>query len=221
MKLALALVFISAVAAASHGHGHEHRGRCENYTTSTRSNGSNESTGWRQKPHGRASFTAYNGCQYPSCGIRMKSGYTAAVNTLSFGADDGAGDACGRCFEITPTSDPYTPSYKGPFGNTIVVKVTDLCPITSGNNAWCGQTISHPRNQHNMSMHFDLCNDSGSSSAFFPGRRGAMLGTYQEVDCQAWSGASGDTLWNGACLARETAALWPSHACGNRGTPPN
>ena len=50
-----------------------------------------------------------------ACGIAA-TGYTAAMNQLSFGAapGDGAGDACGRCFRLTGSADPYSPSYTGP-----------------------------------------------------------------------------------------------------------
>jgi hypothetical protein len=132
------------------------------------------STGWVQNPKGNASFTEYSGCQsackslrpfswlFPSiptlsmtflptaCGQRV-TGYSAAVNELAFGANEAAGGACGRCFRITPNYDPYTPSYAGPFGNSIVVKVNDLCPA-SNNNQWCGQRVSKPLNYYDMPM---------------------------------------------------------------------
>jgi hypothetical protein len=47
---------------------------------------------------------------------------------------------------LTGDADPYSPYYTGPF-NSIVVKVTDLCP-TGGNENWCGQTTSKPVNQY-------------------------------------------------------------------------
>jgi len=61
-----------------------------------------------------------------ACG-KKGNGFTAAMNQLAFGAPGGlgAGDACGRCFAVTGTADPYSPSFTGPF-HTIVVKVTDL-----------------------------------------------------------------------------------------------
>jgi len=86
----------------------------------------------------------------PACGQRV-NGYSAAVNELAFGANRAAGGACGRCFKITANSDPYTPSYAGPFGNTIVVKVNDLCPASS-NNQWCGQGVSKPLNSFGVPM---------------------------------------------------------------------
>lgn len=62
-----------------------------------------------------------------ACG-KTASGYTAAINQLAFGSGPGlgAGDACGRCFALTGNADPYSPNYTGPFGKSIVVKVTDL-----------------------------------------------------------------------------------------------
>ncbi|KAI0287817.1 hypothetical protein BC826DRAFT_1042101 [Russula brevipes] len=157
----------------------------------------------------------------------MTSGYTAAANELAFGARRSHGDACGRCFKITATADPYSSEYKGPFGNTII-------------------TVSHPVNQYNMTMQyvvasplsfafglcdkfwekkivsFDLCSDSGASAAFFPKNRGAMVGVYEEVSCNQWAGSAGQKLWNGACLAPKDTAFWPSMSgsCGNEDNPP-
>ena len=78
----------------------------------------------------------------------VANGYTAAMSQRSFGAggNEGAGDACGRCFKINGTEDPYSPQYTGPF-YSIVVKVTDLCPYQEGEN-WCGQSDSAPLNQY-------------------------------------------------------------------------
>ncbi|KAN0121003.1 endoglucanase V-like protein [Russula decolorans] len=227
MKSVLALVFLSTFAFASHGIVHQHRCTSESDThntgvsirttvnddVSTSTNG-----GWGQAHSGNASFTEYSGCSSPSCGIQTY-GYTAAVNTFAFGAYSASGDACGRCFKITSNKDPYTPSYSGPF-NSIVVRVNNLCPI-DGNQEWCGQTVSHPLNQFGMSMHFDLCEDSGTGTAFFPSGRGAMLGTFVEVPCEGnWNGSEGQSFWNGSCMANNTTPLWPGRGCGNVGTPP-
>ncbi|KAH9977514.1 endoglucanase V-like protein [Russula compacta] len=200
--LALVLVVFSTLAAA---HTHKSHGR---------------NSGWVQNYEGHASFTAYSGCANPSCGIRMNFGYTAAANELAFGASSGAGDSCGRCFKIKATHDPYTPSYDGSMGNAIVVRVTDLCPVSAPYETsppWCNQTVSHPHNQYGKSMHFDLCEDSQAPEAFFPGSRRAMVGLYVEVPCSEWQGSEGETLWNGACMAPEDAPSWPEHSCGNRG----
>lgn len=103
--------------------------------------------GYVQNASGSASFTMYTGCGQPACG-KSASGYTAAINQLAFGSapGSGAGDACGRCFRLTGQADPYSPNYGGPF-KSIVVKVTDLCPV-SGNVEWCGQSRSNPNNAH-------------------------------------------------------------------------
>jgi hypothetical protein len=169
--------------------------------------------------------------------VNFTSGFTSAVNELAFGSNHSFGDACGRCFQITPTADPFNSSFQGPFGNTIIVKVNNLC---LNNNAsqhnWCGQTVSHPKNEFNVSMQcvltfsirtwsadiktnrsFDLCDLSGSSQAFFPTGRLAMIGDYQEVSCTLWKGSAGTPLWNGSCVADENAAFWPTPACGNEG----
>ncbi|OCH91482.1 hypothetical protein OBBRIDRAFT_834143 [Obba rivulosa] len=139
------------------------------------------------------------------------------MNQLSFGAPpgDGAGDACGRCFTITGTEDPFTPSFAGPFNN-IVVKVTDLCPV-AGNAEWCAQTTANPENEHGEAVHFDICEDTGGASAFFPSGHDALLGTYTEVSCSKWTGSDGSAEFTGACLSGETAGFWPSVGCGNKG----
>lgn len=82
---------------------------------------------------GNASFTMYSGCATPACGVSA-SGFSAAISQLAFGSVPGLGpgDACGRCFALTGTEDPYSPAFTGPFGKSIVVKVTDMCPV-SGN----------------------------------------------------------------------------------------
>ena len=169
----------------------------------------------------------------------MTEGYTAAVNVLSFGAMESAGDACGRCFEIAPTKDPYSPDYTGRMGTPIIVRVTDLCPFSSGDTPqWCDQTVSTPVNQYGKHMQcvlffiplgtgmlknepncsFDLCEDSGAPQAFFEGSRGAMLGNYKEVSCSRWRGIEGERLWNGACMGNSTTPFWPERGCGNVGT---
>ncbi|KAF9005998.1 endoglucanase V-like protein [Cyathus striatus] len=175
--------------------------------------------GYIQNSSGQASFTFYSGCGSPACG-KSASGFTAAINQLAFGSSPGAGagDACGRCFRISGTADPFSPSYTGPF-NSIVVKVTDLCPV-QGNEEWCGQSTGSPNNQHGKPFHFDICQDTGGSSAFFPSGHGALTGTFTEVSCSEWSGSDGGSLWNGACLSGETAGNWPSVGCGNKGTAP-
>src|SRR5580698_3199320 len=89
-----------------------------------------------------------------ACGRNVTAGYSAAMSQLAFGAPPGlgAGDACGRCYQVTAEADPFS-NYAGPF-NTIIVKTTNLCGFsTNGTNAeWCSQTQSNPVNQYDMSV---------------------------------------------------------------------
>ena len=95
---------------------------------------------------------------FAACGVSITSGFAAAVNELAFGANSSYGDACGRCFNITPTADPYELNYTGPFGQSIIVKVDNLCLDNDPKNTsasdphWCGQTVSNPRNKFGMEM---------------------------------------------------------------------
>ncbi|KAH9024601.1 endoglucanase V-like protein [Lactarius hengduanensis] len=202
MKSAFILTAISLLATAVHGSVVELEPRATG--------------GYIQNPSGTASFTFYSGCSPPACG-KSATGFTAAMSQLAFGAPSGLGpgDACGRCFQVTGDKDPYSPNFAGPF-NSVVVKVTNLCPA-SGNEQWCGQTTSQPTNTLGMSVHFDLCQDTGTDKAFFPSGRGALTGTYQEVSCSQWSGTDGPSLWDGACLSGESASNWPAIGCGNKG----
>ncbi|KAJ7281954.1 RlpA-like double-psi beta-barrel-protein domain-containing protein-containing protein [Mycena rebaudengoi] len=176
--------------------------------------------GYVQVPSGNASFTNYGGCNQPACGV-ASTGFSAAMNQQAFGSVPGLGpgDACGRCFAITGNSDPFSPAFPGPFGKSIIVKVTDLCPV-AGNEEWCGQSASAPQNKHGKAVHFDICTDTGGAAQFFPSGHGALTGTFSEVSCSQWSGSDGAPLFNGACIKGETAANWPATACGNQGLSP-
>ena len=169
MKPALLLFLASlfTLAVASHGILHERR---QNSTCNL--------NGWVQNPIGCATFTSAHNCTLPckhhayfrvltprsprwmwyhseACGVNFTSGFTSAVNELAFGSNHSFGDACGRCFQITPTADPFSPSYRGPFGNTIIVKVNNLCTNHPGSeHNWCGQTVSNPKNEFNATMQY-------------------------------------------------------------------
>lgn len=85
-----------------------------------------------------------------ACG-KTCTGYTAAINQLTFGAPPGAGagDACGRCFRLTGKNDPHTK--KQVTKKEITVKVIDLCSI-QGNEACCGQSNSKRVNDYGQSV---------------------------------------------------------------------
>jgi hypothetical protein len=57
---------------------------------------------------------------------------------------------------------------------------------------------------------FDLRKDLGTPGTFFPGPRGAILGTYEQVSCSEWGGGGGVTLWVSWCMADENADFWPT-----------
>ncbi|KAH9967511.1 RlpA-like double-psi beta-barrel-protein domain-containing protein-containing protein [Russula dissimulans] len=210
---------LSAVVTASSRHHHHHHHDCTIKSTTN----PDATTSWYQVSSGSATATRYEGCQYPSCGIRTH-GYSAAINLRSFGAWESAGGACGLCFKITPVSNPY-PSDSSPLGNPIVVRITDLCPfktdLSSKNPAWCNQTTAEPLNSFGSAVHFDLCEDdsSGAAQAFFDDEyrlshnlaiRGAMTITYEQVVCDDnWVGYFEKQLWNGACMNPENATSWP------------
>ncbi|KAH9988388.1 hypothetical protein BJV77DRAFT_964412 [Russula vinacea] len=129
---------------------------------------------------------------HPSpCGQNFTAGYTAAVNELAFGSNHSFGDACGRCFRIKPTKDPYSPHFNGPFGHDIVVKVNNLClPHGNASQPNCA-SLPFPRTwTRGVMLKFTKTNRA--SAAFFPPPRLAMLGKYQEVSCGEWNGSQGN-----------------------------
>ncbi|KAF8261640.1 endoglucanase V-like protein [Lactarius quietus] len=177
--------------------------------------------GYLQVAGGNASFTQHAGCAAPACG-QNATGFTAAISQLTYGAPPnlGPGDACGRCFSVTANADPFS-NFTGPF-NTVVVKaqISALLIRERTDALWCSQTQANPLNQYNMTVHFDLCTDTGAAAAFFPTGHEALTGTYTEVSCQQWAGTDGPPLFNSACLLGENAPNWPSTGCGNQGEAP-
>ncbi|KAK5133403.1 hypothetical protein LTR08_007742 [Meristemomyces frigidus] len=145
-----------------------------------------------------ASFTEYgSGDSFGSgncnvattaCGYYTSPGYSAAVSQNEFGAAPGAGagPACGTCWELTIETDSSGQTVSNA-GNSIVVKVTNLCPASG--NPLCAQSGLSGTNQYGANLNFDTCIDSEASDALF-GNSGVGLGvgTAQEVDCSEWSG---------------------------------
>ncbi|KAF9887859.1 hypothetical protein FE257_009519 [Aspergillus nanangensis] len=108
-----------------------------------------------------------------ACGNPTQSGITAALSQQQFGVgpNEGAGPACGTCWELTVTSDLSGNSVSQ---NTAKVTVNNLCPID-------GNPICNVPNQYGAEIHFDLCIDTGASSFLTFG--GAGIGTAQQVSC--------------------------------------
>lgn len=115
--------------------------------------------------------TTVNACGDPSV---YAGKYTAAISQKQFGVGpgQGAGPACGTCYELTIETDldgnPVTQK-------TITVVVNNLCPID-------GNPICDVPNQYGGEANFDLCIDSGAAAAFFTSS-GAGIGTAQQVPC--------------------------------------
>ena len=108
-----------------------------------------------------------------ACGAPM-SGFTAALSQSQFGAGpgEGAGAACGTCYELTIETDldgnPVTQ-------NTVTVKIDNLCPMD-------GNPLCSVPNQYGGEAHFDLCLDSGAAGAFFTSAH-AGIGSATAVGC--------------------------------------
>ncbi|KYG46753.1 glycoside hydrolase family 45 protein [Acidomyces richmondensis BFW] len=141
----------------------------------------------------KASFTEYgtgdqNGspnCNTAStaCGFYTSPGYSAAVSQNLYGAGpgQGAGPACGTCWRLTIETDSSGNTVSNA-GNSIVVKVTNLCPADG--NPLCAQATLSDTNQYGANVNFD----SASAALFGSDGVGLGVGTAEEVDCSEWSG---------------------------------
>ncbi|MCJ1307450.1 hypothetical protein MMC25_001096 [Agyrium rufum] len=106
----------------------------------------------------KASFTEYGAgdtfgspnCNTATaaCGFYNNPGYNAAASQNLFGAGpgQGAGPACGTCWQLTPQTDSSGHALKG--AHSIVVKVNNLCPANG--NPLCSQSSLSSTNQYGM-----------------------------------------------------------------------
>jgi len=146
----------------------------------------------------KASFTEYGStdtwgsgnCNVATtaCGFYTSPGYSAAVSQNEFGVGPGAGagPACGTCWKLTIETDSSGNTVSNS-GNSIVVKVTNLCPASG--NPLCAQNGLSGTNQYGANLNFDTCIDSQASAALFGNSGvGLGLGTAVEVNCNQWSG---------------------------------
>lgn len=93
-------------------------------------------------PPGRIHVTLHATQDYiAACGCTGKSTHypTAALNQKAFGSNYNYGPGCGRCFKLTLLNS-YTgsPPFFPDTHPSVVVKVTDLCPLTE--SGWCSGT---------------------------------------------------------------------------------
>ncbi|KIJ19059.1 hypothetical protein PAXINDRAFT_70510 [Paxillus involutus ATCC 200175] len=182
-------------------------------------------TEWIQySPDGYATMTHYTIPQgfIAACGCTGDStDYpTAAMNQMAYGSSTSYGPSCGRCFNLTLlnaflSNPPYYPDVT----NSIVVKVTDLCPLSV--SGWCNATSSAP-NAGGHYINFDLAWPSSSiPNDFFPSDPALYGGSsdfgvwnisYQSVSCESWEG------WNHAAALGSVANLGYSACCPDNPT---
>ena len=163
----------------------------------------------------KASFTEYgSGDQNNSgncnvltnaCGYYTSPGYAAAAsqNIFGVGPGQGAGPGCGTCWQLTAQTDSSGNKLSGV--QSIVVKVTNLCPgksqrdsksvlttdmdQTAQGNPLCAQSSTSATNQYGANVNFDTCIDSGASKALFGSSGvGLAIGTATKVNCSQWKG---------------------------------
>ncbi|KAH9931086.1 RlpA-like double-psi beta-barrel-protein domain-containing protein-containing protein [Epithele typhae] len=136
-----------------------------------------------------------------SCGCTGASTQypTAAMSQYAYGSSTAYGPGCGRCFQITLLNTyTGTPPFFPNVTKSVVIKVTDLCPV--GGAGWCSATPDKP-NQSGQYINFDLAWPSKSiPDDFFPsdeafyGDRiqdfGVWNVSYKSVNClDNWAGA--------------------------------
>ncbi|KAA1474032.1 hypothetical protein DENSPDRAFT_780689 [Dentipellis sp. KUC8613] len=161
-----------------------------------------QATQWIDYPSsGVATMTHYTlpNNYIASCGCTADSTHypTAALNQMAFGSSTAYGPACGRCFKLTLLNTFLSdPPFFPPQQKSLVVKVTDLCPLST--TGWCNATTSGPNAAGNY-LNFDLAFPSSSiPDDFFPSDQ-ALYGytdfgvwnvSYQSVDCKPnWAGS--------------------------------
>jgi len=151
-----------------------------------------------------------------ACGCTGESTHypTAALSQMAYGSSRAYGPACGKCFNLTLLNTflsvpPFYPAQK----NSVVVKVTDLCPLST--TGWCNATTSGP-NAAGHYLNFDLAYPSTSiPTSFFPSNAsyygytdfGVWNISYQSVSCTNWEG------WNDAAALGSVSTQGPESVC--------
>ena len=96
-------------------------------------------------PHGYATMTHYTLPEgfVAACGCVGNSTLypTAAMNQMAYGSSTAYGPACGQCFNLT-LLDAFLahPQFYPNTTNSLVVKITDLCPYSR--RGWCNATVT-------------------------------------------------------------------------------
>ncbi|TFK44366.1 RlpA-like double-psi beta-barrel-protein domain-containing protein-containing protein [Crucibulum laeve] len=188
-------------------------------------------------------FQAYAWIDYPSDGLATMTHYglpkdfvaacgctptsthypTAALSQMAYGSARAYGPACGKCFNLTLVNPvTATPPFFPPVTTFIVVKVTDLCPLSG--NGWCSATEDKP-NAAGAFLNFDLAFPSDAIPAdFFPSDEatygykdfGVWNITYQTVSCLPnWNGANDAFALGSVDSSGGDSVCCPANPTGN------
>ncbi|KAJ7594313.1 RlpA-like double-psi beta-barrel-protein domain-containing protein-containing protein [Mycena floridula] len=190
-------------------------------------------------PDGIATMTHYDMPRdyIASCGCTSTSTHfpTAALSQMAYGSSNSYGPSCGRCFKLTLLNTFLSdPPYYPDVTKSIIVKITDLCPLSD--TGWCSGSRTKT-NQAGAQLNFDLSFPSQAiPSDFFPSDAelygytdfGVWNISYQSVDCQQWAGYSNPAALGsladsgGCCPSNPTNAnnTCPSYS-DNNGIPPD
>jgi len=173
-----------------------------------------------------------------ACGCTPESTHypTAALSQLAYGSSEDYGPACGRCFNLTLLSPVIaTPPFHPSVVKHIVVKITDLCPLSK--SGYCSGTTTKPNSAGDY-INFDLAFPSvGIPTDFFPSNVslygytdfGVWNITYQVVSCSNWAGFSDPaalgSVGQGTCCPDDPTPGNASNICpsfsDNNGIPPD
>ncbi|KIY74457.1 hypothetical protein CYLTODRAFT_416289 [Cylindrobasidium torrendii FP15055 ss-10] len=151
-----------------------------------------------------------------ACGCTGDSTHypTAALSQMAYGSSAAFGPACGYCFNLTLlNSYTSTPPFFPTVTKSVVVKITDRCPLSEG--GWCSGTEDKP-NSSGQYLNFDLAYPSSYiKDGWFPSNVsyygytdfGVWNITYKVVSCTHWAG------WNNAAALGSVAYLDSSSVC--------
>ncbi|KAF7361749.1 Expansin-like EG45 domain-containing protein [Mycena venus] len=148
---------------------------------------------------------------------------TAAMSQMAYGSSTAFGPACGKCFNLTllNTYIPDPPFFPNVV-KSIVIKVTDLCPLSE--TGWCSgtQTKKNPGGQF---INFDLAYPSRAiPDDFFPSNEsfygytdfGVWNVSYQTVSCLPnWKGANNKAALGSVTNLGNESVCCPANPTGN------
>jgi len=178
-------------------------------------------------PYGFATMTHYDlpVDTVAACGCTPSSTHypTAALNQMAYGSSAAYGPACGKCFNLTLLNTFLsTPPFYPDVVKSVVIKVTDLCPLSVA--GFCNATQSGP-NEGGHYLNFDLAWPSESiPNNFFPSNVsfygytdfGVWNISYQSVSCASdWAGANNPAALGSVSYLDSNSVCCPADPTGN------